>query len=91
VNVFPRAGGYVIVLTYGPQADWVRNVLASGGCEFETRGRTWHLTRPRLFRDERRLAVPVPLRLIGGLGDVSDFLVLTRDDGAMDQAGPQGG
>ncbi len=48
VNVFPRPGGFFIALTYGPDSDWVRNVLAAGGCRLETRGRTLHLTRPRL-------------------------------------------
>jgi deazaflavin-dependent oxidoreductase (nitroreductase family) len=87
VNVFPRAGGFVIALTYGPESDWVRNVLAGGGCALETRGRALRLTRPRLVHDERRRAVPAPLRLIGGLADVFDFLDLTLADGAVDQGG----
>ena len=87
VNVFRRADGYVIALTYGPDAEWVRNVLAGGGCTLETRGRTLRLTRPRLFHDEWRRSVPAPVRLILGLGNVSDFLELKLDDGA---AGPAG-
>jgi deazaflavin-dependent oxidoreductase (nitroreductase family) len=78
VNVFRRADGYVIALTYGPDADWVRNVLASGGCALETRGRTLRLTRPRLFRDERRRAVPLPVRVLLGVLGVADFLELER-------------
>jgi deazaflavin-dependent oxidoreductase (nitroreductase family) len=78
VNVFPKTGGYVVALTYGPESDWVRNVLAEGGCTIETRGRAVHLTAPRLVHDEQRHAVPAPLRLVGGLGNVSDFLVLDR-------------
>jgi deazaflavin-dependent oxidoreductase (nitroreductase family) len=80
VNVFRRPGGYVIALTYGPDSDWVRNVLASGGCELETRRRRLQLTQPRLVHDEQRRAVPPPIRLVGGLGNVSDFLDLTLDD-----------
>ena len=90
VNVFPRPGGYVIALTYGPHAEWVRNVLASGGCALETRGRTVRLSRPRLFRDERRRAVPALVRLVIGLAHVDDFLELSLDDGAMDRAGLAG-
>jgi deazaflavin-dependent oxidoreductase (nitroreductase family) len=86
VNVFPRADGYVIALTYGPGAEWVRNVLASGGCVLETRGRTRRLTRPRLVHDERRLAVPAPVRLILGLLHVADFLKLSLDEGPADIA-----
>ncbi len=52
VNVFPADGGYVIALTYGPDTDWVKNVLAAGGCELRTRGTTVHLGSPQLFRDE---------------------------------------
>jgi deazaflavin-dependent oxidoreductase (nitroreductase family) len=84
VNVFSRPGGYVIALTYGPSADWVRNVLARGGCELETRGRTVHLTRPRLIHDEQRRSMPAPLRLVGMLGNISDFLDLSLEDGARE-------
>lgn len=79
VNVFPRRGGYVIALTYGPESDWVRNVLANGSATLETRGRKVRLNHPRLIHDERRLAVPLPLRLVGRLGNVSDFLDLSRE------------
>ena len=85
VNVFPHADRYVIALTYGPDTDWVRNVLASDGCTLETRGRTLRLMRPRLFRDERRGSMPALVRMILGLARVSDFLELTRDDGATDR------
>ncbi len=81
VNVFSRPGGFVVALTYGPDTDWVRNVLAAGGCSLETRGRRWRLTRPRLIRDEARRSVPSVLRPIGRLGDVSYFLDLTIGDG----------
>ena len=86
VNVFRCADGYVIALTYGPDADWVRNVLASGGCTLETRGRTLRLTRPRLFRDERRRAMPLPVRLLLKALGIADFLELRRDDRAVDRA-----
>ncbi len=44
VNVFRRRGGYVIALTYGPEAEWVRNVIAQGGCVLDTRGHTLRLS-----------------------------------------------
>jgi deazaflavin-dependent oxidoreductase (nitroreductase family) len=82
VNVFRGPGGYVVALAYGPDSEWVRNVLASGGCILETRGRTVRLTRPRLVHDETRRAVPPFLRPIGALGHVADFLYLDEDDAA---------
>jgi deazaflavin-dependent oxidoreductase (nitroreductase family) len=54
VNVFAAEDGYVIALTYGPDADWVKNVLAAGGCELRTRGRVIRVTSQRLFHDEAR-------------------------------------
>jgi deazaflavin-dependent oxidoreductase (nitroreductase family) len=76
VNVFVRADRYVIALTYGRDAQWVRNVLADGGCTLETRGRALGLTRPRLFHDADRHAVPATVRLALRLVNVSDFLEL---------------
>jgi deazaflavin-dependent oxidoreductase (nitroreductase family) len=79
VRVFRRPGSYLVALTYGPESDWVRNVLASGGCELETGGRRLRLVQPRLVHDEQRRAVPAVVRFIGRLGNVSDFLELTLD------------
>jgi deazaflavin-dependent oxidoreductase (nitroreductase family) len=78
VNVFRRDGRYVFALTYGKDSDWVRNVIAAGGCEIETRRRIVELRDPELFHDEQRRAVPVPPRWILGLAGVDDFLSLSR-------------
>src|SRR5215469_12949510 len=43
VNVFATEDGYVFALTYGPDTDWVKNILAAGGCELRTRGRVIRL------------------------------------------------
>jgi hypothetical protein len=32
IIVQPTAGGFVIELTYGPEVDWYRNVVAANGC-----------------------------------------------------------
>ena len=76
VNVFPDADGYLLALTYGPDSDWVKNVLAAGGCELVTRGRTVRLVSPQLVHDQNRRGIrPLErhaLRLIG----VADFLSL---------------
>jgi hypothetical protein len=74
--VFRRGHAYVIALTYGAQAEWVRNVLASGGCGLIVRGRLVHLGEPRLFQDPSRRAMPRPVRLVLGLLGVSEFLEL---------------
>ena len=76
VNLFRRGDRFIIALTYGPNADWVRNVLAEGGCTLETRGRALRLSRPRLYHDESRRYVPAPVRLVLGMVNVCDFLEL---------------
>ena len=40
VNVFPTGHGYRFALTYGADTDWVKNVLAAGGCQLEPPGCT---------------------------------------------------
>ena len=77
VLVFRRGNQFIIALTYGRESQWVRNVLAQGGCELQTQRRTLPLSRPRVFHDEHRRAMPPFVRLILGLLNVSDFLELT--------------
>jgi F420H(2)-dependent quinone reductase len=38
VNVFRAPEGFLIALTYGRESEWVRNVVAAGGCKLDTRG-----------------------------------------------------
>jgi deazaflavin-dependent oxidoreductase (nitroreductase family) len=77
VNLFVRDGRYVVALTYGADADWVRNVLAAGECDVVHRNRRHHLVDPRLVHDESRADVPRPVRAVLGRLGVEDFLVLT--------------
>jgi deazaflavin-dependent oxidoreductase (nitroreductase family) len=78
VNVFATDDGYRFALTYGPDTDWVKNVLAAGGCELLTRGRAIRLVAPRLYHDERRRGIrPVERQILRVLG-VADFLSLER-------------
>jgi deazaflavin-dependent oxidoreductase (nitroreductase family) len=76
VNVFPAGDGYLIALTYGPDTDWVKNVMAAGGCELQTRGHTVRLVSPRLYHDETRRGIrPVERRILRAIG-VADFMAL---------------
>jgi deazaflavin-dependent oxidoreductase (nitroreductase family) len=76
VNVFRTDSGYLFALTYGPDTDWVRNVLAAGGCQLRTRGRTVQLVTPRQYHDEHRRGIrPVERQILRLLG-VADFLSL---------------
>ncbi len=76
VNLFRVGDAYLIALTYGPGSDWVRNVLAAGGCDAVIRGRQVRLERPRVVHDPRRGSVRPPVRQFLGLVGVADFLEL---------------
>lgn len=76
IAVFRKSNGFIIALTYGPETEWVRNVLAADGCRLETRSGSFELTAPHVFHDPHRQAVPswvrVPLRFMR----VADFIDL---------------
>jgi deazaflavin-dependent oxidoreductase (nitroreductase family) len=77
VNLFRHGDRYVIALTYGADSQWVRNVMAAGGTEVETRGRTIRLVEPELRRDPTRSLVPPPVRMVLRAVDVDEFMLLT--------------
>ncbi|MFA1540035.1 nitroreductase family deazaflavin-dependent oxidoreductase [Actinomadura monticuli] len=78
VNVFPRPGGYIAALTYGPDRDWVRNIIAAGGGELEIRGKMIQVGEPKIVHDPGRADMPPGVRQFLGLIGVTDFLHLTK-------------
>jgi deazaflavin-dependent oxidoreductase (nitroreductase family) len=76
VKLFRKGGKYLISLPYGPDSDWVRNVIAAGGCEIRTMGRTVRLTEPRVFSDRELAALPPALRPILRWVGAYDFIEL---------------
>jgi deazaflavin-dependent oxidoreductase (nitroreductase family) len=78
VNLFRSKDGYVIALTYGSDSQWVRNVLAAGAVDIETRGKRLHLVDPEIVHDTQRSRVPSPVRPMLRLANVTDFMVFQR-------------
>lgn len=79
VNMFATQGGYLVALTYGRESDWVRNVLAAGGCTAVIRGKRVRLTEPELVHDPRRQVMPWPVRQVLRVVGVDDFLRLRTE------------
>jgi deazaflavin-dependent oxidoreductase (nitroreductase family) len=77
VNAFRTDDGYIIALTYGAQSDWVKNVLAAGSCELQTRGRRVRLFDPYIATDQSKGWAPLPVRLILGLIDAPQYMRLS--------------
>jgi deazaflavin-dependent oxidoreductase (nitroreductase family) len=61
---FTTPDGFVLPPTYGPEADWVRNVLASGSFTLDRRGVAYRLGNARLVaRAEAWPHLPPPVKL----------------------------
>ena len=77
VNVFRAPKGFIIALTYSSQSEWVKNVLAAGGCELRTRGRKYQLSAPNVVRDPTRRRFPLPVRLVLKLVGADEYMELS--------------
>jgi deazaflavin-dependent oxidoreductase (nitroreductase family) len=64
INVFRRGDAYLFFLTYGSDAQWVKNVLAAGSCSLETRGRVVQLVDPELVTDPELRPAPIAVRFV---------------------------
>ena len=49
LEVHPIDGGYIFVLVYGPDSDWVQNVLAAGNATLDVDDAMFELVNPRLI------------------------------------------
>jgi hypothetical protein len=69
----------VIVLMYGSDSQWVRNVLAAGAADVLTQGRRIHLVGPEVIRDAARSRVPAPIRPMLRLVRADKLMLLRQD------------
>ncbi|MED5813873.1 nitroreductase family deazaflavin-dependent oxidoreductase [Mycolicibacterium sp. 050232] len=58
--VFKTYDGYAILVGYGPQTDWLKNVLVGGPTLLRKRGRVVALTNPRLVSKAEAAALVTP-------------------------------
>jgi deazaflavin-dependent oxidoreductase (nitroreductase family) len=77
INVFRASNGFIIALTYSSQSEWVKNVLAAGGCELQTRGKKYQLSAPKVVHDPTRRRFPIPVRLALRIVGANDFMQLS--------------
>jgi deazaflavin-dependent oxidoreductase (nitroreductase family) len=48
VSVFPTADGVAVLLPYGTDSDWVKNLQAADGGQVKLSGKTFRVTNPRI-------------------------------------------
>lgn len=77
VNVFRAPNGFIVALTYSSQSEWVKNVLAAGGCELKTRGKKYQLSAPKVVRDPSRRRFPIAVRVVLRLVGADEYMELS--------------
>ena len=64
INVFHQGDTYLFFLTYGSDAQRVKNILAAGYCSLETRGRVVRLVQPEFGHRPRVARRPAAVHFI---------------------------
>ena len=77
INVFRASNGFIIALTYSSQSEWVKNVLAAGGCELQTRGKKYQLSAPNVMRDPTRQRFPITVRIVLKIVGADEYMELS--------------
>ena len=77
VSMFPTPDGVAILLAYGEDRDWVRNLQAAGGGRATMSGKTFDVTDPRIVPTQEAAALlRAPWRqVIGRLGTPTVLLL----------------
>ena len=79
IMAFRSGNDFIIALTYGPSTDWVRNVIAAGGCTIEYRRNRIELIDPELLQgDPATLPFPWVVQQALRVMKVTNFLSLAR-------------
>lgn len=79
VLVEPIVGGFIIPLTYGIEADWGRNILASGTCTIIWKGHAYAVENPEIIDRATALAMfSLPIRVGLSIFRIARFLKLVH-------------
>jgi deazaflavin-dependent oxidoreductase (nitroreductase family) len=82
VNVFRQGEEFIFALTYGPDRDWVRNLIREGRFTLIHRGRTIELIEPRLWESKvMPAAIPAVAQAVLRRASVDTFLLARRAHG----------
>lgn len=78
VQAYRCGDTWIVMLPFGTDVDWVRNVLAAGGGTLERRGRLINLGTPRLLDGDAALPrIATPARWLMRLVRVGDAIEMT--------------
>jgi deazaflavin-dependent oxidoreductase (nitroreductase family) len=72
--------GYIFIVMYGSDSDWVQNVLAAGSATLAIDGDEFTLHAPRLIpKEEAWTLLPMPIKAPPGFLKVTEYLHMDRD------------
>jgi deazaflavin-dependent oxidoreductase (nitroreductase family) len=79
VSMFRTPDGVAILLWYGPDRDWVKNLQAAGGGRVKLSGKTFDVTEPRIVATGEAVGLlKSPWRQLLGHTGVASTLLLTH-------------
>ncbi len=76
LDAYPTETGYVLVARYGPESDWVRNILAAETATLRVDGQEHGLDSPRLVSQEEALDVLVSDEPPADFTKAEDFVLM---------------
>jgi deazaflavin-dependent oxidoreductase (nitroreductase family) len=77
LNVFSVPGGFAVVIAYGRESDWLRNLRAAGQAEVVKRRRRYTVNNPRLVSyAEARPTLPFYAKVISRGTNSPDVLLM---------------
>jgi deazaflavin-dependent oxidoreductase (nitroreductase family) len=80
---FRRGSEYVLCLVYGPDVEWVKNVVAAGGARIRIRRRTTRLVDPKVVADPSRQLLPRYARPLMRVLRVKEFMTMQATGGQL--------
>lgn len=82
IGAIPVDGGYLIFVNYGPETDWLRNVMAAGMATLEIDDRSIDVTEPRVVSvDEGKPMLAPDADIPPAWVGVEECLILDRVGG----------
>ena len=76
LDAYPTRTGYVLVARYGPESDWVRNIMAADTATLRIDGEEHALDTPRLVSQEDALDVLISDEPSDDFTKAEDFLLM---------------
>jgi deazaflavin-dependent oxidoreductase (nitroreductase family) len=76
LDAYPTETGYVLVARYGPESDWVRNIMAAETATLRINGAEHTLDTPRLVSQEEALGVLISEEPPADFTKAHDFVLM---------------